>query len=458
MIRLSSRPRALLLSLAFALAPLFAAPAPAHAQTADVNAEARVYFERGNRLFEQAGRARGRRQRQLLEQALEAYVATLRIVRSRNALFNAAVVLEQLERPNEAFAYYTEYLAIPGLTEQERRDGEQRIGALRERVAVVALTSAPEGAQVFVDRLDLAPRGRTPLELALPPGRHVVFFRAPHHADRRLEVEAVRGERVEAEATLEAEPVEVVFELAGELGEAPTLTLDGEPIEPGRRELAAGTHVARLMTADGRAREERFVLEPGDEARTVRLEAPSLTTATLLVRSERPVDVIVDAAPVGSGATVRVEVPPGARRVEVRSEGWAPYTRLVTVEAGQTATLDVELGERREGRRLGAWPHVMLGLTAAAAASWAGVGVRALRLNDDFREQCPDAPDCQDRFDAVERHNLAADLLLGATGALAITTLILYLRNDRLGDAPGEGRLELSFGPGGGQVGWRGAF
>ena len=159
----SSGSKPLLVCLVLMLAPLAVGESIVLAQASDVNAEARVFFDRGNELFEQAGRARGRRQRRLLEEALQSYVSALRIVRSRNALFNAAVVLEQLERADEAFAYYREYLAIPGLTDDERAQGETRLDGIRPLIAVIDIASTPiAGVQVFVDRLDLAARGETP--------------------------------------------------------------------------------------------------------------------------------------------------------------------------------------------------------------------------------------------------------------------------------------------------------
>ena len=211
----------LFVSLLLWAASTAVSPNVARAQTADVNAEAQVFFERGNRLFEQSARARGARRTQLLEEALQAYVSTLRIVRSRNALFNAAVVLERLERPNEAFAYLVEYLAIEGLNETERRDGQERLARLRPQVAVLRVTSEPAGAEVYVDRLDLAPRGRTPLEIAVPPGRHLVVARRPHHEDARAELEATVGQTTESTLTLAAEPVtvELVLEAARRHGE-----------------------------------------------------------------------------------------------------------------------------------------------------------------------------------------------------------------------------------------------
>ena len=157
------------------VALLLASPSATAAQSSSENAEARVYFEEGNRLFEQANRARAAQRTELLQRSLEAYVDSLRIVRSRNALFNAAIVLGELGRNDEAFNYFGEYLAIEGLTAADRENATARRDALRGEVAVLQVSSEPEGALLWVDRKDLAPRGKTPIELALPPGEHRAF-------------------------------------------------------------------------------------------------------------------------------------------------------------------------------------------------------------------------------------------------------------------------------------------
>jgi hypothetical protein len=151
-------------------------PSLATAQSTSENAEARVYFEEGNRLYEQANRARDAQRVTLLQRSLEAYVDSLRIVRSRNALFNAAIVLGELGRNDESFNYFSEYLRIEGLPAEDRKDASRRRDALRSEVAVLEVTTEPAGALLWVDRKDLAPRGETPIELALPSGEHRIFI------------------------------------------------------------------------------------------------------------------------------------------------------------------------------------------------------------------------------------------------------------------------------------------
>lgn len=419
------------LAVALVVAVPLVAPTAAEAQSG--NAEARSHFDAGNRHFARARRLRGARQTRALEAALDEYMQTLAIVRSRNALFNTALVLEQLDRPTEAFGYVREYLAIRGLSDQERADGEARMAALREKVAVVALASEPAGAEVFVDRLDLAARGTTPIEIAVAPGEHTLYFRLPHHETAEDTVEAATGERAELSVSLDPEPVAVTLEV---MAPAQTpLTLDGEPAEAGTVELAPGLHVARLEPRDRTPVERRFEVRPGEPMR-VRLElsaAPVRTveTGTIQVLSNVAAQVFVDDAPVGEGEEVTTEASTGSHVVEVRVEGRDPLRRLVRLRPGATTRLEATFDE--ETRPLGVLPHIALGLTGAGLATTVGLGVRALQMNDDNEQACIDAGRnplvCDELASEVEDANRITDVMLGVTGALAITTLILYLVN-----------------------------
>ncbi len=419
------------LAVALLVATPIVSPAVAEAQSG--NAEARAHFDEANRLFARARRLRGARRTRILEEALGEYMQTLAIVRSRNALFNTALVLEQLERPTEAFGYVREYLAIRGLSDQERADGEARMAALREKVAVIATASEPAGAEVFVDRLDLAARGTAPMEIAVEPGEHTLYFRLPHHETAERTVEAATGERAEVSVTLAPEPVAVTLEVMAP-AETP-LTLDGEPAEAGTVELAPGLHVARLEPSGGTPVERRFEVRPGEPMR-VRLElsaaaVPSVETGTIRVLSNVTAQVFVDDAPVGEGDEVVTEVSTGSHVVEVRAEGRDPVRRLVRVRRGGTARLEATFDE--ESRPLGVLPHVALGVTGAGLLTTIGLGVRALQMNDDNERECNEAggnPVVCDPLEAeVEDANRVTDIVLGVTGALAITTLILYLVN-----------------------------
>ena len=218
-----------------------ASPSISAAQGTSENAEARVYFEEGNRLYEQASSARGAQRTTLLQRSLEAYVDSLRIVRSRNALFNAAIVLGELGRHDESFNYFGEYLGIEELAAADRKDASRRRDALRSEVAVVQVTTEPGGALLWLDRKDLAPRGETPIELALPPGEHLAFIEKDGYTPVERTQTAVRGQTLVLELTLVPLPVEpLVAEPEPEL----------VPEErPRLRNAAIGTAAGTLATA-----------------------------------------------------------------------------------------------------------------------------------------------------------------------------------------------------------------
>ncbi|MCB9661711.1 MAG: PEGA domain-containing protein [Sandaracinaceae bacterium] len=197
--------RLVVLALALTCGAGTGQPAEAHAQTTD-NAEARAFFVQGNRAFERSQRAQGARRRELLEEALGAYVASLAIVRSKNALFNAGVTLAALGRPAEAYAYFGEYLTQPGLTDDERAAGAAQRGTLLERLALVTVQSTPPGAEVRVDRPDLGAAGRTPLTLPLAPGEHVLLLRAEGYEDGIVGVAVSPGDERTVEAQLVPRP------------------------------------------------------------------------------------------------------------------------------------------------------------------------------------------------------------------------------------------------------------
>lgn len=270
------------ITLVLAALCLAVGPSIAAAQSASENAEARVYFDEGNRLFEKANRSRGAQQEELFRRALEAYVDSLQIVRSRNALFNAAIVLGELGRNDEAFNYFSEYLGVEGLSEADRDEAARRRDALRGDVAVLQVTSEPSGALVWVDRKDLAPRGETPIEIALRPGARRVFVERDGFEPVARSETMVRGETTVMGLSLLPVVVAAEPEPDPEVLPAPA------PERPRLRNAAIGTAASTLATAgvalglslharslrdDYNAAAERYRLtnEPADYARSQEL-------------------------------------------------------------------------------------------------------------------------------------------------------------------------------------------
>jgi hypothetical protein len=168
-------------------------------------------------------------------------VDSLQIVRSRNALFNAAIVLGELDRHDESFNYFTEYLAIEGLSDADRVEATRRRDALRSEVAVLRIVTNPDGALTWVNRKDLAPRGESPIELALPAGEHDVFVEKPGYEPLERSQRVVRGETVVMELPLTAVPLPPA--------EPDPLAAREPEKKPRLRNAAIGTAASTLATA-----------------------------------------------------------------------------------------------------------------------------------------------------------------------------------------------------------------
>jgi len=346
-------------------------PAPARA---DENAEARVLFERGNRRLAEALVARGDRRTRALEDALDAYVESLLLVRSRNAVFNAGVTLEALGRPTEAFAYFQEYVAFPGLDDDERAEGQARLDALRPEVAVLRVETTPAGAAIRVDRQDLAPLARAPAEVAVEPGPHVLHLALEGHRPRRVEVDTELGGTSTVVVTLEAEP-------------RPPEAADPAP------SLAA-----------------RLVVESSGPPAALRVGGLRRAPARLHVLS----------------------LDPGTYALEALAPEHQPATTDIELDAGIELALRAELHPWRTGRRrLEPWPGVAAGAAGAAAAAAAGTSVGAALLADRFRE----TGSARQELSAL-RLARAADVMIPVAIALAVTALILYLVDDDVPPPP----------------------
>ncbi len=423
--------RAYFFSLFVALAVLVAVPIEAHA---DDNVDARAYFDHGNDLLNQALRTRGTRREELLREALAAYVHSMGIVRSRNAVFNAAQVLEELGRLDEAFTHYTEYQRMQGVAPDDIAAAGRRIDALRPRIAVVALATAPAGAEVYVDRRDLAPRGTTPLEIALPAGEHTLTFALRGYDEATRTVNAAIGERTTLDATLTVQPV--TMRIAAVSGRA---TVDGNEVAIGRDfQLPPGPHVVRLTNEGAPPQEQTIELEAGGPARVVQFDAAVPATArtgTLIIESTAESRVLAGGVLLGQGRNVTHEVPAGAHQLLVEAYGYRPLSMRVDVPAGQQVRVHAQMEPDVDpGTTLGSLPLVFGVGTAIAGAVAIGLSVRAVSLNEDFEDLTADPSSTRaaqiDAADDVDDANTIADVMWGATAIFGATAIALAIADE----------------------------
>jgi hypothetical protein len=161
------------------LLPLVAVVAPRSASAEDDLRRAREEFDSGV----QAAR-RGDYQRALFH-----YRRSYEYRPHPRTMFNLAAVADQLQRDDEAYEAYQNFLRTA--TEREKAliaDAEKRVAELEVKLrATLALSSIPGGAKVYVDG-STAPAGTTPCNLRLPPGDHQLVLEAPGHFSRSIKV------------------------------------------------------------------------------------------------------------------------------------------------------------------------------------------------------------------------------------------------------------------------------
>lgn len=278
------------------------------------------------------------------DEALRNYFLSYRLVPNRNVLFNIARCYEAMERFDEAYRYYRD-LSRAKLAEDDARDVNRSLQRLRPRVALVTVTSEPEGASVFVDRLDLGSRGVTPLTLALPPGAHEVIVQREGHRSRQEKVTLTRGREVKADLKLEliTGRVAVSGEPAGawirETVEGPDLgSVPGEVVlRPGRRLLFVG--------AAGHATAQHLVEVKADQTipLAVKLGLEAKPTGKLIVTANRE-SALVTVDGVESGFTPAVvTVTEGEHELVVSLPDLTPLRRKVLVEKDAEVRVHAEL-------------------------------------------------------------------------------------------------------------------
>lgn len=312
--------------------------------------------------------------------ALVHYRRSLALAPRPRTQFNIAACQEELGQLVEAADGYRAFLA-----RAEARDAaiaataRARLDALRLRLrGRVTLESEPPGAAVQLDG-ERAPRGVTPLTLALEPGAHVVRIGAGDAAvERAIEVSpaSVTALRVEL-------PRPAVIAVAVEPGDA-QIALDGGAPVRGRLEVAVrpGRHLVALRrpgfvdeqlaidAVAGRSVEQR-----------VRLRAAPVTTA-LVIRGIAGATVRLDGRAVGAtadaGGLTIAGVAVGVRELRVERAGRVPWRGTVAIDPGEAVEVALRLPPTPTPTRA----SLRWGLRGAGVAGIAAggvVGVLALR-------------------------------------------------------------------------------
>lgn len=372
--------------------------------------EAQLLFERGAELY------RARR----FGEALEAMVASNRLVPNANVVFNVAQIYELLDRPSDAFNWYQRHLGF-SLADDARARAQERVEKLLPRVAVLRVQTTPTGAEVYIDRVELGAMAKTPCEIAVTPGEHVVMAALEGHREQRAPAQVAIGERIPVELSLERSMGRVHLESDPEgaqvfadgrstaLGQTP-LSLD-LPVGTTRLALQLPGYLEQrleLAVAAGQPLHHRvsMVRDVGDLATLVVGAAPEGARVKL------------DGHEVGATPLTLAGLSPGIRTLQVAAASHQPWSTDLQLVAGSRTHVQAQLVSRDAEP----WPYwSMLGYACGGAlfAAGATVGVVSVAKNNERASA-----------GTVEELNITADVLMGSGIAVAAATLLWSLTAD----------------------------
>jgi hypothetical protein len=96
--------------------------------------------------------------------------------------WNAAKCHLHVDESEQGEADLVAYLALPGLTADDKREATALLETLRSRPSMLTVTSVPLDRPVFVDGRRV---GVTPISVAVSPGEHVVLVDRVEARDER---------------------------------------------------------------------------------------------------------------------------------------------------------------------------------------------------------------------------------------------------------------------------------
>ncbi|MDF2695528.1 MAG: TonB-dependent receptor [Labilithrix sp.] len=274
--------------------------------------------------------------------ALQHFLASNRLVRNRNVMYNIARTYEHLGQPSDAYRYYQR--ALEGETDaavkQRIKESMARLGP---SVALLRVESDPPGATLYLSRKDLGDRGTAPQTIALTPGQYTVIAELAGYDDATSKPIDVRLGR-ETSLTLKLTRVVGTLRVNGAQGAAVRLDADDAPVlctAPCDAPAPPGQHTLVLTRPGFRTTRQNVQIR----ANTVTEVKPDLepeTGSVVVNADERDAVIEIDGKTKGFTPSV-LTVPVGTHDVRVTLRGFRPVERTIDVKANGQTQLDLQL-------------------------------------------------------------------------------------------------------------------
>lgn len=307
------------------------------APSADKAAEARIHFDKGVALAKSGANEAG------LAELLE----SRRLYPTRNATYNAAVLLRQLQRFDESLSMYEALLReFPDLPADTKATAQREVVELRGLVGTIEIDGAELGAGVSIDGRS---RGDYPLlePLRVPAGSHVVRVYKEGFEPFETRVDLAGGKRAVVAATLRPLRSEEIGRLqVVELGgKELDVLVDGVVVGKTPRwegPVAVGSHTVVLRGEGDLGTQPVSVPVKLRQTTPLSLSAEALGAVLQVKPTPAGASVAIDAVVVGRGIWEgRLKI--GVHRIEVSSEGFLPASKQVSLDRDRREVVTVAL-------------------------------------------------------------------------------------------------------------------
>jgi len=274
--------------------------------------------------------------------ALQHFLASNRLVRNRNVMFNIARTYEHLRQFPDAYRYYQR--AAEGETEPIAKARiKEALARIAPSVALLDVKTEPPGALIYLNRKDLGDRGAAPQTLALTPGTYTVIAELAGYDEATSQPVEVRlgGEK---QVTLKLTRVVGMVRVTGADGATVRVDADDSPVVctvPCDVPAAPGQHTL-ILSRTGSRTGRLGVQVKANTVTPLRADLEPETGSLVVNADERDAVIEVDGKTQGFTPSV-LAVPVGEHDVRVTLRGFKPVVRRVQMKAGQQTQLDLEL-------------------------------------------------------------------------------------------------------------------
>lgn len=274
--------------------------------------------------------------------ALAHFLASNRLARNRNVLFNIARCYEQMRQFPEAHRYYSR--ALEGETDTGATQRiKEALARISPRVAILRIVTDPPGARIFLDRKDLGERGTTPETMALPPAKYRVIVELDGWKDAASDpTEVVVGK--ERTVSLHLRRIVGMIRISG--GNAGAVRLDADNAgescaAPCDVQAPPGQHTV-IVSKPGFRTVRTPVLVEADKVSPLQVDLVPETGSLVVNADERGATIEVDGATQGFTPAI-LAIPVGEHRVRVELHGFRSVERKVVIQASLQTQLTVQL-------------------------------------------------------------------------------------------------------------------